>query len=194
MFIRFVKSSSFLLLLLGLGGCLSDLELVPEKENQEVLACLIDGKPFEATSGKGLLAVDFIRTELLEDENSFLLTVFGVRMQDNGEALAVGFKLGGKNLQDIQPGDTFTEWLPMENVEGAFEGAQGGVEKRKSATSSENIYQAGSHHTGNISLTITAIDLKAKRISGTYHFTARDIEKDIQLEVTQGSFENIQWE
>ena len=82
MFKQFIKRSFFLFfLLLGLGGCLSELDILPDKSDQEKLSCLVDGEPFEATSGKGLLAVDFIRTELQQDENSFLLTVFGVNVR-----------------------------------------------------------------------------------------------------------------
>jgi hypothetical protein len=195
---RFVKRTSVLfILLVPLGGCLDALDsvdILPNKANRETINCLVDGVPFEATSGKGLLAVDFVKTEMQQDENSFLLTVFGVNMQDNGEALAVGFRLGGRNIGEIQPGDTFTEWVPIEDAEGPFEGAMGGVEKRKSATSEEYIFKAGSNHTGEISLTVTAIDLAERRISGTFQFTAQDVENDILLNVTEGDFENIQWE
>lgn len=197
MFERFIERSITLILLLGaLGGCIDSLEsvdILPNKTNRETINCLVDGVPFEATSGKGLLAMDFVKTEMQQDENSFLLTVFGVNMQDNGEALAVGFRLGGRNIEDIQPGDTFTEWVPIEDAEGPFEGAMGGVEKRKSATSEEYIFKAGSNQTGEIRLTVTAIDLAEKRISGTFQFTAQDVENDILLDVTEGDFENIQW-
>lgn len=192
---HFVKRSFFLFLLtLGLGGCLSELDLLPDPSNQEKLSCLVDGVPFEATSGKGLLAIDFIRAEMQRTENHFLLTVFGVTLQDGGEALAVGFELGGSDPATIQPGDTFTTWIPMENLESAFEGARGGVEKRKSATSNETLFKAGSNPDGTISLTVTSIDLTERKISGTFRFSAKGEESDIRIEVTEGNFENVQWE
>lgn len=193
---HFVKRTSILLILLaGLGGCISSLdEILPEKDSSKTLSCLIDGKPFKAAGDQGLLADDFIITEMVEDENSFLLTVFGVNIEDNGEALAVGFMLAGRNLKDIEQGDTFTEWVPLDDVEGVFEGAMGGVEKRKSPTSNDPIYKAGSNHSGKMSLTVSDIDLVGKKISGTFQFSAKDDENNILLEVTQGSFENIDWE
>lgn len=192
MFNHFVKRS-FFFLLLGLGGCLSDLDILPDKY-QEKLSCLVDGEPFEATSGKGLLAVDFIRTEMQQTEDYFLLTVFGVTIQDGGEALAVGFRLGGSDPEDIQPGNIYTTWVALEDVEGAFEGAMGGVEKRKSVTSNETLFKAGSSPSGEISLTVTAIDLAEKKISGTFQFSAQGEDSDIRIEVTEGTFENIQWQ
>lgn len=194
---RFLKRPSILLMLLvALGGCIDSLDsvdILPNKADRETINCLVDGVPFEATSGKGLLAMDFVKTEMQQDENSFLLTVFGVNMQDNGEALAVGFRLGGRSIEDVQAGDTFTGWVPIGDAEGPYEGAMGGVEKRKSATSDEYVFKAGSNHTGEISLTVTAIDLAEKRISGTFQFTAKDVENDVLLDVTEGDFDNIQW-
>ncbi|HSF55587.1 MAG TPA: hypothetical protein VLA71_17660 [Algoriphagus sp.] len=194
MFNHFVKRSFMLILLLGgLGGCLSELDILPDNSKQEKLSCLVNGEPFAATSGKGLLAMDFIRAEMQQTENYFLLTVFGVNILDSGEALAVGFRLGGSNPESIQPGDTFTTWVAMEDMESNFEGAMGGVEKRKSPTSNETIYKAGSNHTGEMSLTVTTIDLAEKKISGTFRFTALDAEVDTLIEVSQGNFENVQW-
>lgn len=196
MFKQFIKRSFFLFfLLLGLGGCLSELDILPDKSDLEKLSCLVDGEPFEATSGKGLLAVDFIRTDMQQTDDYFLLTVFGVTVQNGGEALAVGFKLGGSDPEDIEPGNTYTAWVAFEDVEGAFEGAMGGVEKRKSVTSNEALFKAGSSPSGEISLTVTAIDLDERKISGTFQFTAHGEEdSDIRIEVTEGIFENIKWE
>lgn len=191
---HFIKSAFILvILLMGLGGCLSEVDIFPEKDNLEKFSCRVNGEVFEATSGKGLLAIDFIMAEMQQTENSYLLTVFGVDIQDSGEALAVGFRLGGSNPEDIRVGDNFTAWVPMGNVEGAFAGAKGGVEKRESAASNETVFRASSDPAGEINLTVTSIDLAEKKISGTFRFTAQQEESEILIEVTEGVFENVQW-
>jgi hypothetical protein len=143
-------------------------------------------------NGKGLFAVDFVRTELVEEETNFLLTVFGGELLDDGAALAVGFRLGGDKLADLQEGDTFDSW-ELDESDGAHKGVMGGVEQRPSVNSEEHDFRASSNHTGDVSLTITAIDHANKKISGEFHFTALDNENNVRVEISEGKFENIYW-
>jgi hypothetical protein len=176
----------------SLVSCFSISDLKNEINEEEKLTCLVDGKPFEAVNGHGLFAVDFVRTELVEEETNFLLTVFGGELLDDGAALAVGFRLGGDNLSDLQVGDVFDSWELDEN-DGAHKGVMGGVEQRPTINSDEHDFRASSNHTGDVSLTITDIDFTNKRISGEFYFTALDDENNVRVEISEGKFENIYW-
>lgn len=176
----------------SLVSCFSLSDLKNEINEEEKLTCLVDGKPFEAVNGQGLFAVDFVRTELVEEETNFLLTVFGGELLEDGAALAVGFRLGGDNLSDLQVGDVFDSWELDEN-DGAHKGVMGGVEQRPTINSDEHDFRASSNHTGNVSLTITDIDFTNKRISGEFYFTALDDENNMRVEISEGKFENIYW-
>jgi hypothetical protein len=188
------KSAFFLLLFVSfsLAGCLPFTDFTNDESEQVKVTCLVDGRPFEAVNGKGLFAVDFVRTELVEEETNFLLTVFGGELLDDGAALAVGFRLGGDKLADLQEGDTFDSW-ELDESDGAHKGVMGGVEQRPSVNSEEHDFRASSNHTGDVSLTITAIDHANKKISGEFHFTALDNENNVRVEISEGKFENIYW-
>ncbi|MBD8489519.1 hypothetical protein IFO69_12255 [Echinicola sp. CAU 1574] len=177
-----------------LNGCITSLELKNEEEAgmEERLTCMVDGEPFEAANGQGLLAVDFVMVDMVEKENTFLMTLYAVDLPDEGGARAVGFKLGGIDINDLQVGDTFDDWK-LETDSGEYLGVLGAVEERPSVQSEEYTLKASSNHTKEIKLTITEIDYQAKTMSGTFNFKALDDEKNIEVEVSEGSFQNISW-
>lgn len=186
----------FFLISSGIGGCSLVDEGLSTKSNEGTISCLMNGEPFEVEGGKGLLASEFVKAEMEKSEDYFLLTVYGIRvLEEEGEkrGLAVGFKLGGERLMDISQGDTFSKWEALDEIEGTFEGAMGGVEERKSESADEHLLKASSNHTGKMSMTVTAIDTLDQLISGTFHFTAKDQESGEVIEVTEGAFENIKW-
>lgn len=196
MFVQ-IKKISFLLsfLCLGLNGCLSSIDVNGDLDElgAERIVCLVDGKPFEAVNGKGLLAVDFVMTELVEGNDNFLLTIYSVELLEEGGALAVGFKLAGKKITDLKAGDTFTTWTAIDTANEVYSGAMGGVEQRTSLQTDEHIFKASSNHTQEMNLTITEIDHVAKQVSGTFRFVALDDENNTKVEVTEGEFLNISW-
>jgi len=188
--------SLLFIICISLNGCISSIDVKEDLDEvgAEKISCMVNGEPFEAINGKGLLAIDFVMGELLESENSFLITVYSVELLDEGGALAVGFKIGGKNVSDLKVGDTFTTWELLPGSSEDYIGAMGGVEKRSSIQTDEHIFKASSNHTKEISLTITAIDHVAKTMSGAYNFVALDDENNTKVEVTEGIFQNVSWE
>lgn len=175
------------------GGCDLIQDTFPESDKKGKITCKVNGEEFAAAGNKGLAAMDFIAAEMEREGNSFLLTVVGVTQYDGGGALAVGFKLGGHSLADIQPGTTLTEWNYDESVIGNFEGTMGGVEERASVKSEEAKYKASSNHADLMSLTVTEFDTLENKLSGTFYFEAKDQQNGTEIEVTDGVFSNVEW-
>lgn len=192
----FLKKSLHVLIGLGLtfsvGACDLIQDFFPEGNKEGKITCRVDGESFEAAGKKNLTAMDFIIAEMQQEGETFLLTVFGVSQYEGG-ALAVGFKIAGYKLEDLQPGMTLTDWNYNEDIVGSFDGVMGGVERRASAGSEEALFKASSNHSDQMSLTITAIDLNQNKISGTFFFHAKDKDNGKFLEVTEGKFTNVQW-
>jgi len=190
---RFFKPVFLIGLLLVFGGCDLIQDTFPETDEKGKISCKVNGEQFEAAGNKSIAAMDFIAAEMEREGNTFLLTVVGVSQYDGGGALAVGFKLGGHSLADIQPGTTLTEWNYDESIIGDFEGAMGGVEERTSVNSDEAKYKASSNHADLMSLTVTEFDTLQKKLSGTFYFKAKDQYIGTEIEVTEGVFSNVEW-
>jgi len=184
----------FSFILCIVNGCISVDDLVADKKNEGTISCMVNGELFEVEGGKGLAASEHLLADMVKEDGSFLLTVFGVKVQEDKKGLAIGFKLGGEKVADVNPGDVFTEWEVLDEVEGTFEGAMGGVEERESVSTPDHLLKASSNHTGEMSLTIDAIDTVEQRISGTFSFTAKDKENGTIMEIKDGVFENVRWE
>ncbi|QDH80532.1 hypothetical protein FKX85_16385 [Echinicola soli] len=184
-----------ILLFACLSGCITSLDTKTDLDmaNAEKVTCEVNGKPFEAVNGEGLLALDFVMADIEKAEGAFVLTVYAVQLSDDGGALAVGFKLGGEQVTDIQTGDTFTTWTPITEGSSHYKGVLGAVEKRPSVNTDEHIFKASSNHTRKVSLTVTEFDPVAKSISGTFHFEALDDENGTEVVVTNGQFQHVQW-
>ncbi|MEB2775764.1 DUF6252 family protein [Algoriphagus sp. D3-2-R+10] len=194
MLFKYPKNYAYLfLLLLGLISCDAIDDIMPDKKDTGVISAMLNGAPFEAEGGKGLLASEFIKAELDFNENNYLLTVYGIRIEDNKTVLAVGFQLAGKDIKEVKAGDTFTEWILINESTSTFEGAKGAVEKRNSIRSDDNVFKASTYYTGEMSLTISQIDLEEQKISGTFMFSAVDSDNDTLVNVTGGAFEQVQW-
>ncbi|WP_439488210.1 hypothetical protein [Algoriphagus sp.] len=164
-----------------------------EKDNEGKISCIINGEPYEVEGGKSILSSEILRSELTRREGHFLLTIYGIKPVEDNKGLAIGFRIGGIDVADLKPDDVFTEWEVLDEEEGNFVGAMGGVEERTSGNTDYHELKASSNHTGDITLTISEIDTVGRLISGTFHFTAKDqISGDVQ-EVTDGVFEKIKW-
>lgn len=174
-------------------SCLEDLKFVPETAKDGTITASIDGEPFDVESGQGVFGSEFIVAELEEEKDHFVLTVFGVEIEEDGKAFAMGIKIGGENINEMKAGNVYKEWVPIDGFEEVYSGAMGGVEKRKSVNAKDNIFKAGSNHTGEMEISITEIDFELKKISGTFSFTALDEDKDVRIEVKSGVFQGIEW-
>lgn len=195
MILSILKRAFILLVLFSLVSCIdiNGINIFPNRKDDGVISAILNGDRFEVESGKGILASEFVIAEMENRDDSFLLTIYGIRVKDSGKALAVGFKLGGKSLEDITSGDEFSKWNLIENSEVNFEGAMGAVEMRKSVKSEDHLYQASSNHTGEMELIITDIDVERKLISGRFSFSALDEENGTLIEVENGTFDSIKW-
>jgi hypothetical protein len=189
----FFKPVFLIGLLLVFGGCDLIQDTFPESDAKGKISCRVNGEAFEAAGNKSIAAMDFVVAEMEREGNTFLLTVVGVSQHDGGGALAVGFKLGGYSLADIQAGTTLTQWNYDESIIGDFEGVMGGVEERASANSDEAKYKASSNHADLMSLTVTEFDTLQKKLSGTFYFKAKDQYNGTEVEVTEGKFSNLKW-
>ncbi|WP_339706440.1 hypothetical protein [Algoriphagus aquimarinus] len=168
-------------------------EIIPDAKDAGVISANLNGEPFQVEGGKGLLASEFLKAELASTETNFLLTIYGIRIEDNKQAVAMGIQLAGVDISDIQPGDEFTDWVLVDDVASIFKGAKGAVEKRTSVNSDENVFKASSYNTNEMFLTISQIDLEEHKISGTFKFSALDTENDTLINVTEGNFEQVKW-
>lgn len=189
----FFKPVFLMGLLFLFGGCDLIQNTFPESDKKGKITCMVNGKEFEAAGNKSIAAMDFIVAEMQREGSAFHLTVAGVSQHDGGGALAVGFKIGGYSLADVQPGTTLTEWNYDEAIVGDFVGAMGGVEQRESVKSEEAKFKASSNHADLMSLTVTEFDTVQKKLSGTFYFEAKDQYNGAEIEVTEGTFSNIQW-
>jgi len=196
MILSILKRTFILLVLFGLVSCIdiNGVNIFPNRKDDGVISAILNGDQFEVESGKGILASEHVIAEMELRDDSFLLTVYGIRVKDGGKALALGFKIGGKNLEELSSGSEFTEWNLIENSEVNFEGAMGAVEMRNSVKSKDHLYQASSNHTGEMELLITEIDVNKKLISGKFSFSALDDENGTLIEVENGTFDSIKWE
>ena len=194
MFLDFTKYQSFIVLaiLCCCYSCIPVEEILPDKNDNGIFSCNLNGELFEAEGGKGILSNELIIADLEESEDSFLLTVFGVNIVEDGAGLAVGFKIGGKQLNELKPGEVGA-WTLIEGEEDVFQGTMGGVEKRSSINSDEYEFRASSNNSGNITLTLTEVDLENQTISGVFEFTAMDDESGEKFTVTDGEFSQVKW-
>lgn len=195
MFFSIAKRSMILFVFFGLTSCIEidGKRIFADKKDEGVISATIDGKAFEVESGSGIFSKEVVIAELEEGADFFLLTVYGVKVRSGGNALAFGFKLGGKNLEDVEINSDYTEWTLIEDSDINFEGAMGAVELRKSVKSEDHIYKASSNHTGIMSLIISEIDLEKRLISGVYNYVARDQNNGTEVEVQDGVFNSIEW-
>ncbi|WP_425638767.1 DUF6252 family protein [Algoriphagus yeomjeoni] len=177
----------------GLCSCDALEEIIPDKTNAGVISAMLNGEAFKVEGGKGILASEFLKAELDSSSTDFLLTIYGIQIEDDKKALAMGIQLAGEAIVDVQPGDVFTDWILVDDVSSTFKGAKGAVEKRISANSDENVFKASSYNTDEMTLTISEIDLEAQEISGTFNFSALDTENDTLIHVTEGIFEQVKW-
>ncbi|WP_339865442.1 hypothetical protein [uncultured Algoriphagus sp.] len=176
-----------------LFGCDFMENIFPDKDNDGVIIANLNEIPFEAEGGKGFLAKEFLKAELEESEDYYLLTVYGIRVQDDKKALALGFQLAGNDISEITAGSTYSNWVLLDEKAGKFEGAKGAVEMRNSVKSDNSVFKASSFYTGEIKLTITEIDLSKREFSGSFQFSALDSQVDTLFQVTEGNFENVKW-
>ncbi|WP_186758070.1 DUF6252 family protein [Echinicola salinicaeni] len=181
----------FVLYLFSTVACIPsfDIDIINNKE--EKITCKLDGVDFAADNNESIL--DLVKGELLERDQYFLLTVYGAELQDEGGAKAVGFKIGGFSIEELRAGNTYETWEELENRPGDFVGVMGAVEERPSVQSDESIYKASSNHTKKVSLEITEVDHETKTFSGTFSFVALDDETGIEINVTEGKFEDVKW-
>ncbi|UCS92046.1 hypothetical protein KZP23_15125 [Echinicola marina] len=181
----------FVFYLLGTTSCIPEFDIDIINNKEEKITCKLDGADFAADNNESML--DLVKGELIEKEQYFLLTVYGAELQDNGGAKAVGFKIGGSSIEELQAGNVYDSWEELESSPGNFVGAMGAVEERPSVQSDESIYKAGSNHTKEITLEITAVDHEAQTFSGIFSFEALDDEKGLRISVTEGKFEDVKW-
>ncbi len=182
----------FVLILSVFVSCMPVDELF-EKDEEGKISCVINGEPFEVEGGKSILSSEILRSELTRSEGHFLLTIYGIRPVEDNKGLAIGFRIGGIDLAELKSEDVFTKWEVLDEDEGTFVGAMGGVEERTSGSSEVHELKASSNHTGDIMLKISEIDTVGQLISGTFNFTAKDqISGEVQ-KVTDGVFEKIKW-
>lgn len=177
----------------GLSSCDAIEEILPDAKDAGTISAMLNGEPFDVEGGKGILASEFLKAELDSSVTDFSLTIYGIRIEDDKKALAMGIQLAGDAIADIQPGDVFTDWVLVDDVSSTFKGAKGAVERRISANSDENVFKASSYNTGEMTLTISDIDLEEQKISGTFKFSALDTENDTLINVTEGKFEQVKW-
>ncbi|MBN3519078.1 hypothetical protein JYB62_03605 [Algoriphagus lutimaris] len=195
MILSILKRAFILLVLFSLISCIdiNGVNVFPNRKDKGVISATLNGDQFEVESGKGILASEFVVSEMKNRDDYFLLTIYGIRVKDGGKALAFGFKIAGINLEELARGSKFSEWNLIKNSEVNFEGAMGAVEMRKSVKSEGHLYQASSNHTGEMELIITDIDVNKKLISGRFSFTALDEVNGTLIEVENGTFDNIKW-
>lgn len=183
----------FLVISWVIYGCDALEEALPIRQDNGSISAMLNGVQFEAEGGGGLLSDEFLRAELEKGDGDFLLTVYGINIEEDNSALAVGFQIAGNQLDEIQAGNTYEEWVLIDEKASLFEGAKGAVEKRNSIGSDDHLFKASTYYTGEMSLTISEIDTLSQQFSGTFSFSALDEENDTLLNVTQGSFENVKW-
>lgn len=188
----------FLLILFVFGGlhvingCDLVQDIFPESDKNGKLEAVVNGEDFEAAGNQSLAAMDFIIAEMQRENGTFLLTVFGVS-QYQGGARAVGFKLAGNSLAEIQTDKPMQEWIYNEDIVGYFQGVMGGVEERTSKNEADTLYKASSNHANLMNLTVTNFDTLNQTISGTFQFDAEDQHNGTFVEVRNGKFSNVQW-
>lgn len=188
-----IRFCIFSMILLVSVSCQDVLDILPLETTDEFISASINDQVFEVEGGKSILDSEFVIAEMVEDQDHFLLTVYGVQVADTKEVTAMGFKLGGKSLDELEVGKEYSEWELIENSEVNFEGVMGAVEKRTSPNSDDHIYKASSNHTGEISFIINEIDIENKTISGEFNYKAKDKDSGTLLEVRNGKFEKIEW-
>ncbi|WP_215224928.1 hypothetical protein [Echinicola shivajiensis] len=181
----------FVLYLIGTTSCIPSFDIDLINNNEEKITCKLNGENFAADNNESVL--DLVKAELVEKDQYFLLTVYGAELLDDGGAKAVGFKIGGLSIEELQAGNTYETWEELENSPGDFVGVMGAVEERPSVQSDESIYKASSNHTKKIFLEITEVDHEAKTFSGTFSFDALDDVSGVNINVTEGQFENVKW-
>lgn len=181
----------FVLYLFSTTSCIPSFDIDLINNSEEKITCKLNGENFAADNNTSVL--DLVKAELVEKDQYFLLTVYGAELLDDGGAKAVGFKLGGQSLEELQAGNTYNSWEELASSPGDFIGVMGAVEERPSVQSDENIYKASSNHTNKISLEITEINHEAKTFSGIFSFDALDDEKGVSISVTEGVFEDVKW-
>lgn len=177
----------------GISSCDAIEEIIPDAKDAGVISAKLNGELFEVEGGKGILASEFLKAELDSSKTNFLLTIYGIQVEDDKKALAMGIQLAGKAIADVQPGDEFTDWILVDDASSTFKGAKGAVEKRISANSDENVFKASSYNTNEMTLTISEINIEEQKISGTFKFSALDTENDTLINVTEGKFEQVKW-
>lgn len=191
-FYRFLVVLFILGVLHVVSGCDLIQDIFPESDKKGKIECMVNGEDFEAAGNQSLAAMDFIIAEMQREQGTFLLTVFGVS-QYQGGARAVGFKLAGNSLDEIQTDIPMEEWIYNEEIVGYFEGVMGGVEERSSKNEADTLYKASSNHASLMSLTVTAFDTLNQTISGTFQFDAEDQYNGTFVEVRNGEFSNVKW-
>ncbi|MBN3582171.1 hypothetical protein JYB64_07210 [Algoriphagus aestuarii] len=189
----YIRFSIISLILIAVVSCQEVLDILPANSSEEIISATINDQVFEVEGGKSILDSEFVIAEMVEDQDHFLLTVYGVQVADTKEVTAMGFKLGGKSLAELEIGKEYTSWQLLKNSEVNFEGVMGAVEKRTSPNSDDHIYKASSNHTGEISFIIHELDIENKSISGVFNYKAKDKDKGTVLEVNNGKFEKIEW-
>jgi len=185
---------SFLLILLP--RCTED-PADPDSETsaEQRITAKIDGRDFKAVMPvEQDPEAEFIVTNLIiyPNESGFVLGITGIDGSwEDAAAVDVRVILIGPDLGSLKAGTVFENRIT--DTEPTFDGYVAAGLTTMLLPSMENAYIALTDDFGTITAEITAIDHEAKRISGTFAFTAVDPDEDRTVVVTEGEFKNIQW-
>ena len=163
--------------------------------NQEITAN-IDGKAFKAiTTPENSSDFEHIQTSLVifSNQRGFVLFFAGLDLTwENAVAVDIGLVLTGPDFDSLKAGTVFEN--RGTDTEPSFGTYSSAGNSSMVLLDEEVAYSAVTDDFGEIEIVVTAIDHEAKRISGTFEFTAIDPDENRTVVVTGGEFKNIIWE
>jgi|TARA_R110002096_G_scaffold14584_4_gene50770 hypothetical protein len=122
----------------------------------------------------------------------FVLAIAGADFSLEDAAVAdIRLILIGPELTGLKPGTVINSRGTDSEPPYTSLMAAGGTTKK--LLNEENAYVADTDDFGDIEVIITAFDTTARRMSGTFEFTAIDPDNDVTVNVTEGEFKNISW-
>ncbi|WP_439481665.1 DUF6252 family protein [Cyclobacterium plantarum] len=193
---KLLSVSIFCFFLLVLPGCTEDpVNPVSETTEEQSITAKIDGRDFKAVMPvEQDPEAESIVTNLIiyPNESGFVLGITGVDGSwEDAAAVDVRVILIGPDLSSLTAGTVFENRIT--DTEPTFDGYVAAGLSTMLLPSLENAYIALTDDFGTIKAEITSIDHEAKRISGTFEFTAVDPDEGKTVVVTEGEFKNIHW-
>lgn len=187
---------SYLSIILIFTGCFEPKEKTPILPINQEITANIDGKAFKAIkTPENSSDFEHIQTSLVifSNQRGFVLFFAGLDLTwENAAAVDIGLVLSGPDFASLKAGTVFEN--RGTDTEPSFGTYSSAGNSSMVLLDEEVAYSAVTDDFGEIEIVVTAIDHEAKRISGTFEFTAVDPDENRTVVVTGGEFKNISWE